>query len=111
MLKSAKRTQEKQIKLSKVILTVSTMSGAHISPPKTLLQKDKDTTAIYQELSKNIGTLSKVPDLPGIDLEYSSRISTIVPIMKTKTAQAIISQRSERIRAKSWFCLHRSNAV
>jgi hypothetical protein len=55
-------------------LTVSTMSGAHVNPPNPPHPKDKDTSAIEQELSKDIETLSKVPSLISIGLEYASHI-------------------------------------
>jgi hypothetical protein len=87
------------------------MSGAHVYPPKQLLQKDKDTLAIEKELPKDIETLSKAPGLIIISLEYASCIWTLVPIMKTGTAQEIISDIYKEYVQNHGFCRHISNSA
>jgi kynurenine formamidase len=79
MSKSVFSAQERTITPSEVILTVSTVSAAHVDAPKHFLQKDKDASVIEKELSKDIDALQKVPGFPSIGLENASRFCSLVP--------------------------------
>jgi hypothetical protein len=50
------------------------MAKALVDPPKQHLRENKETWAIEQELAQDIETLSKIPGLTTIGLEYASRI-------------------------------------
>jgi hypothetical protein len=68
------------------------MAKALVDQLKQFLKKDKNTSAIEYELATDIKTLLKVPGFPSIDLDYVSRICSLVPIMKTEAAKAIIAK-------------------
>jgi hypothetical protein len=81
------------------------MAKAKVDQLKQLLKKDKDPSAIEQELANYIDDLPKVPGFVGIGVESASRICSYVPNMKTETAKAIISKFFETYAQESLILL------
>jgi hypothetical protein len=70
-----------------------------------LIKKDKDRTAAEQELAKDIDSLPKEQGFLSIGFEYASRISSLVPMMKTETVKAIIAKFLETYAQESLILL------